>query len=231
MDIVVQAVSEMKEHARKYINMNHSPRHMFASMAEHAQGAGACLTCNKRCELSTRPDLVVCGLSCHPVSSLRHTKGDTSRMKTAEEHPEYKLMFVEFLQFLDKRRPRAFLVEQVPGLLRKATSMDESYLHHFMRLTAQRGYHVQCLTADAGMWVSWPRERLYIYGLVEELGGEEGVALVKEAIEDWLAVADVSYKVSRTCVHVPCVCVVTAPTSKRDRNETCMQPHTQASCT
>lgn len=102
-------------------------------------------------------DLLVAGFPCQPFSSLGLQPGISDRDKGT--------LFGEIVRILKARQPKAFLLENVPGLLQCQDGLAFSTI---LAALQGAGYHVtwdlinaRCLTAQC-------RKRLYIVGMQHE---------------------------------------------------------------
>ena len=176
------AASEMSTAAKKYIQHHHADTvgHLFDTMEEHISGTGKCATCRKCCTIGVMSsDILVAGLCCHAFSMLRHRKGNTASSQCAESHPGYVIVFKVFFEMLDTRKPKSFLVEEVVGFTHRIPGTSTTYLEAFTEMASERGYHVRSMRMDARLWSEWPRPRVYIFGILNSLGGN--------AAADWVA--------------------------------------------
>jgi hypothetical protein len=165
IDVDVVASSERKKAAQRFQLNNHvGLRHVFQDCQDHAHGGGLCARHKKECFLSAedlKVDFVVGGLSCHPLSKVRQRSGSTKRTGTAEDHPDFEVIFEIFPDYLDRRQPGGFLCEEVLGILEKMPGKPDRYIDEFIKVCSSRagGYAVRALVLDQKDWVDWPRAR------------------------------------------------------------------------
>jgi hypothetical protein len=77
-----------------------------------------------------------------------------------------------------------FLVEEVAGFLREMPHSKTTYLDQFISIAASHGYAVRAVTQNSNIWVSWPRERVLIYGIDVANGGEQAADHVLQTIQE-----------------------------------------------
>jgi hypothetical protein len=151
--------SDSKTSSQKYIMANHKPEHMYRLASEHVQGGGWCLVHRQNCYVTRRPDVLVAGLPCPPWARNRDKTKVSKRRGKADMHPDFQTTFELFPEALRHRRPRCFLVEQVPTLQEFNPEWGQTYLQRLLRYAADAGYSCRAMILEAGDWLQWPRQR------------------------------------------------------------------------
>ncbi len=103
-------------------------------------------------------DLVVGGPPCQGFSSLRTT--------TKTKNDPRNELIIEYFNYIDCIRPKAFLVENVPGML---WEKNKKYLQKFYRLAEENGYIIYdpCILDAKYFGVPQTRKRVFILGVLE----------------------------------------------------------------
>ena len=103
-------------------------------------------------------DLIVGGPPCQGFSSLRtttRTKGDSRNE-----------LIIEYFNYINYIKPRAFLVENVPGML---WERNKIYLKKFYKLAEENGYTLYdpCILDAKYFGVPQTRKRVFILGVLD----------------------------------------------------------------
>ncbi len=103
-------------------------------------------------------DLVVGGPPCQGFSSLRTT--------TKTENDPRNELIIEYFNYIDFIKPRAFLVENVPGML---WERNKKYLEKFYQLAEENGYtlYEPCKLDAKYFGVPQTRKRVFILGVLD----------------------------------------------------------------
>lgn len=113
-------------------------------------------------------DVLLAGFPCQPFSIA----GVSKKKSLGREHgfrcETQGTLFFDVARILEKKRPKAFLLENVKNLL----GHDKGRTFEIIRktLTEDLGYHVSYRIIDARHWVPQHRERLIIVGFREQTG-------------------------------------------------------------
>lgn len=103
-------------------------------------------------------DLVVGGPPCQGFSSLRTT--------TKTENDPRNELIIEYFNYIHCIKPKAFLVENVPGML---WERNKKYLKKFYQLAEENGYTLYdpCILDAKYFGVPQTRKRVFILGLID----------------------------------------------------------------
>jgi hypothetical protein len=75
-------------------------------------------------------------------------------------HPDFAIVFETFFNFLDDRKPRSFIAEEVMTFQEVNPLSGRRYDSEFMAKCALRGFSCRAFVLKAGIWLEWPRDRL-----------------------------------------------------------------------
>lgn len=114
-------------------------------------------------------DLLVCGFPCQPFSSLGQQPG----FGCPKGH-----LFLEIVRVLDVSKPKAFILENVPGLVQ----MSET-LQIIVSSLENAGYVVTTEICDARCLTATSRKRLYFVGLRRADDGDVGCTCSTQPFE------------------------------------------------
>jgi DNA-cytosine methyltransferase len=154
-------LSEIDERCRTVLAANHHQKE------EEDDGIATTILHGDICQVSNeqlattmggRVDLVVGGFPCQPFSAMGDQPGLTC--------PTGQL-FREIVRVLHQTQPRAFLLENVPGLLhlRDGSNSNTLLLQEMVKEFEGAGYAVTYEVIDARCLTATRRKRLYIVGL------------------------------------------------------------------
>lgn len=109
-------------------------------------------------------DLVVGGPPCQGFSSLRTT--------TKTENDPRNDLIIEYFKYINCIKPRAFLVENVPGML---WERNKKYLKKFYQLARKNGYRLYdpCVLDAKHFGVPQTRKRVFILGVLDGIDTSE----------------------------------------------------------
>ena len=116
-------------------------------------------------------DLIIGGPPCQAYSvvgraSLKHRKND-----------ERTQLYIQYGRFLNRYKPKAFIFENVPGIL---TSNDGVYFKNLQSYYKRLGYHVTARTLNSSSHgVIQNRKRVIIFGFLKSLNWEADFPEVK----------------------------------------------------
>lgn len=108
---------------------------------------------------------------CTPFSMVgKRQKGWRVESVHAGKRQRVDDLFLEYARLVDGLRPRAFIAENVAGLVKGAA---KGYFRMIHRALADAGYRVQARTLDA-QWLGVPqtRKRVFFVGVREDQGAE-----------------------------------------------------------
>lgn len=129
-------------------------------------------------------DLLVAGPPCQGFSQLGRAKLNSlaARADAFLEDQRNKL-YHRAIHFLEELQPRAFLLENVPGMLYLG---DTNVAELVCEAARRRGYRVRCALLNAA-WYGVPqtRERLFIIGLRDELGEDPQFPIRTHRAQSW----------------------------------------------
>ena len=111
-------------------------------------------------------DLLLAGFPCQPFSTGgRSTKKFLGR-ETGFKDPDKGTLFDEVVRFIKHGKPKAFILENVKGLL---SSHGGTEMQYVLDSLVEAGYAVRWGIVDAARLVPQHRERLFFVGIREEL--------------------------------------------------------------
>ena len=158
------SASEHKPVARRFIAAKASVEHVFKDMLDQSNGEGYCFTHARKCKLADEaPDFACGGLLCQPFTRARRWNGSTPKESSTHEHPGFRVVDSVFKDYLARRKPKGFLVEESCGMLETDQTSGETYLDGFMDGAASLGYAVRALRLDHGVWCEQPRDRQVVW--------------------------------------------------------------------
>ena len=110
-------------------------------------------------------DVLVGGFPCQPFSIAGVTKNNALGREHGFRHEAQGTLFFEVARIIDETRPRAFLLENVKGLL----SHDKGRTFEIVRQTLEDelGYDLHVDLIDASVCLPQHRERVYLVGFRE----------------------------------------------------------------
>ena len=100
-------------------------------------------------------------MPCQPFSNLRNIDPDgTGRSGPANTHVDTDTVFFTFFEYLRKRCPSGFVVENTDGFL-KPVDRDQPrrWLDVFLEAADKEGFNCRAVVCNSGEWVDWPRSR------------------------------------------------------------------------
>jgi DNA (cytosine-5)-methyltransferase 1 len=162
-----------------------------------------------------RVDMIIGGPPCQSFSLVG---------KRLENDPRGQLVFA-FKKVIEEKKPKAFLMENVPGLT--ASSIDGVKLHHYLaKEYTKLGYHVTILKLDASEYfVPQKRKRVFIVG---QLGGIiDFHPIPSSAFADILGFPEMRAPVSAK----QALCDLPTPLSKGDYGQIAYLPNTDSAYT
>jgi site-specific DNA-cytosine methylase len=163
------AAADLKPHARQFIKFNHDKvEHIFDNnlamihddLLQHAK-CDVCSAKGRPCDYkhgNDPVDLLTAGLPCQPFTKLRQHNGDTENTGDAAGHTKFSVVFEDFSQYLEGRKPRGWIVEEVPDFA-KPSKAGPAYLEDFTRRAELLGYSIKAVMLHAEDWVGLPRKR------------------------------------------------------------------------
>jgi DNA (cytosine-5)-methyltransferase 1 len=113
-------------------------------------------------------DVLLAGFPCQPFSIAGVSKKNALGRKHGFEDETQGTLFFDVARIIKKKRPRAFLLENVKNL----QSHDKGRTFDVIRraLTEDLGYHIHWKVIDAAHFVPQHRERILIAGFREPVG-------------------------------------------------------------
>jgi len=112
-------------------------------------------------------DILTAGFPCQPFSIAGVTKHNALGNKHGLLHPTQGTLFFDVVRILKRKRPEAFLLENVKNL--KSHDRGRTFQIIEQTLRKELGYHVYHAILDARTVVPQHRERIYIVGFREPL--------------------------------------------------------------
>lgn len=91
---------------------------------------------------------------------------------------------IEWQEYLQRRRPRGWWVEQVDTFMHHDPQLGMSPLKRFVQDVVRLGYAVRVLEVEHSVWVEVPRKRLFVLACGPELGHSEGVSWLAKHIQE-----------------------------------------------
>ena len=111
-------------------------------------------------------DVLLAGFPCQPFSIAGVSKNISLGRAHGFQHATQGTLFFNVADILSKKRPKAFLLENVKNLV--SHDHNRTFDVIMSTLTDELGYHVQWRIIDAQYFVPQHRERIYIVGFREE---------------------------------------------------------------
>ena len=111
-------------------------------------------------------DVLLAGFPCQPFSIAGVSKKNALGRPHGFECTTQGTLFFDVARIIEKKRPKAFMLENVKNLL----SHNKGYTFQVIRNTLERelGYHIFWKVIDGQSWVPQHRERIIIVGFREE---------------------------------------------------------------
>ena len=107
-------------------------------------------------------DVLCAGFPCQPFSLAGVSKKNSMGRATGFDDQTQGTLFFEIKEILAKKRPAAFMLENVKNLFRHDQGRTFEIIRH--TLEDQLGYIVNWKIVDGSKWVPQHRERLFIVG-------------------------------------------------------------------
>ena len=167
MDIPYTCVgyADSKSQARDFAKHNFGAkiRHMFHDvkcLSGDADGDSKCDMCGVCCCFGAerRPDLTTAGLPCQPFSQQRWHSGSGRNQQGPRVHKSWQT-YMEFLHYLEVRRPRGFLCEEILKILSKDPVSKKRWLDLLLEGAAALGYGCAAAVLPTTPWSKVPRDR------------------------------------------------------------------------
>ena len=165
IDFVCCCVSERRAASQQFIidNGKTPAEHVFDLNDSVIQGHGQCALHGRRCKLGdSSPHCSTNGPPCQPFTWQRDHTGVTAKTGDVESHPDYDTVMLEWEQYLKRRTPHSWFLEEVGAFMSKAPS-GETYLRIFLRKCTRLGYAVRVFELKHEVWVSFIRARTVVY--------------------------------------------------------------------
>jgi hypothetical protein len=162
LDIKFVVASDRKDTSYDFVQAHHKYQHWVNVADDHAQCFGECRCHGQVCTLPNS-DLVVAGWPCQPFSRLRHkVKGGVGKSGSAEDHPDFDVVFQLFPAYLRRTRPSGFIAEETEAFLNKIPDEEGRWVDKMLAACSASGYTCAALVLDSGLWIDWPRKRLSV---------------------------------------------------------------------
>ena len=113
-------------------------------------------------------DLLLAGFPCQPFSIAGVSKKNAIGQPHGFHCEAQGTLFFDIARILDRRRPKAFLLENVKNLASHDKGKTFRVIHR--TLTKDLGYNVFCRILDARSWVPQHRKRIFIAGFRDANG-------------------------------------------------------------
>lgn len=110
-------------------------------------------------------DILTAGFPCQPFSIAGVSKNNALGNEHGFKHATQGTLFFDIARIIDRKRPRAFLLENVKNL--KAHDKGNTFKVIRQTLEDELGYYVYSKVLDARTMVPQHRERIYIVGFRE----------------------------------------------------------------
>lgn len=186
MDVAIQMAVDKKDSSRKFIRRN-SPTlpHLYKdAKAVASLDYRGCEICGKGCRgPQKQPDLLRLGPPCQPYTTSR-CKSGVGDMGTPREHSQWGTCFDITLQYLNERKPRGFILEEVLGFGHQDKETQQPYVVLFQREVKELGYVSRVVELNGFEWSDVQRPRFYVFGVLEELGGAKAVDWMVESVDE-----------------------------------------------
>lgn len=115
-------------------------------------------------------DILTAGFPCQPFSIAGVTKHNALGNAHGFAHTTQGTLFFDVARIIDRKRPRAFLLENVKNLV--SHDRGKTFRIIYETLTEELGYFVYYKVIDARFLVPQHRERIYIVGFSDPIGFE-----------------------------------------------------------
>ena len=113
-------------------------------------------------------DVLLAGFPCQPFSIAGVSKKKSLGMPHGFHCDTQGTLFFDVAHMLERRRPVAFLLENVKNLV--SHDKGRTFRIIMRTLVEELGYHVEYRIIDARGWVPQHRERIFIVGFREDVG-------------------------------------------------------------
>ena len=85
---------------------------------------------------------------------------------------------------MQKKEPKAFIVEEVKGFDTMNPKTSKTWLGGLIEKAAEHGHVGQSVQMDSRHWVEVPRPRFYIIGISKQLGNEASLQNICQMLEE-----------------------------------------------
>ena len=144
---------EINPHARRTYSLNHRVRE--SDIFPDIRYANA---------ITDVPDhdVLIAGFPCQPFSKAGVSKSNSMNRPHGFADETRGTLFFEIIRILAEHRPAAFLLENVPNLLKHDQGRTFATIRYL--LAEELGYHISHRVIDARPWVPQKRRRVFIAG-------------------------------------------------------------------
>lgn len=115
-------------------------------------------------------DILTAGFPCQPFSIAGVSKNNALGNEHGFKHATQGTLFFDVARIIDKKRPKAFLLENVKNL--KSHDKGNTFKVILQTLEYELGYYTYSKVIDARTMVPQHRERIYIVGFRESINFE-----------------------------------------------------------
>lgn len=188
LPIKVVAVAERDAKARAFLMDTHGSKieHMFETNTDLQKKEGFCFIHNRRCKLEDKsPDIFSGGYPCHPFTSARMKTGTTLRTGPVSTHPDYAELMTKLPEYLEKRKPKCFWVEEVDTILNDDPNNGIPFAKQFVTKAAKKGYAVRTIFINHATIVKCSKKRVIFAGFAAAAGKKEGADWFVLKMEDF----------------------------------------------
>jgi len=112
-------------------------------------------------------DILTGGFPCQPFSIAGVSKANALGNEHGFKHATQGTLFFDVARIIDKKRPKAFLLENVKNLQSHDKGKTFKVIRH--TLEEELGYHIFVKVIDARKMVPQHRERIYIVGFRDDI--------------------------------------------------------------
>lgn len=112
-------------------------------------------------------DILLAGFPCQPFSLAGISKKNSLGIAHGFEDETSGTLFFDIARIIDKKRPKAFLLENVKNLMSHDKGNTWKVIEHV--LTEELGYHIHPKLIDATEYTRQHRERIYIVGFRDDI--------------------------------------------------------------
>ena len=111
-------------------------------------------------------------LSMHALLPVEVQGGKGAKQGTPELHPQFNSIMEGLPDYLRRRCPESFIVEEVCAISRPCPNTGRPFLSTLVERCTQVGYSVVVLKLNHNDWIDVARERMFLLGFRSTAGGQ-----------------------------------------------------------